>query len=104
MNYTLVAGVSIETLSTTNTVGTAAINLFGNELANTIYGNSGINTLDGGGGNDTLAGYGGDDMLVGGTGADVMAGGLGNDFFFVDSAGDGVTETAGRGNDRVFPR
>ena len=73
VSYALAAGVSIETLSTTNPFGTAAIALAGNELANTVYGNYGNNTLYGGGGNDTLAGYDGNDTLVGGAGADWMA-------------------------------
>ena len=68
VELTLAAGVSIETLSTTNPFGTAAINLTGNELANTVYGNFGTNALYGGAGNDTLVGYDGDDMLVGGAG------------------------------------
>ena len=41
--------------------GTAAINLTGNELAQTIFGNAGANMLNGGGGADALVGFGGDD-------------------------------------------
>ena len=96
VSYALAAGISIETLSTTNPFGTAAIALAGNELANTVYGNFGNNTLYGGGGNDTLAGYDGDDTLVGGAGADSMTGGLGNDAFRFDSAlGAGNIDTIG---------
>ena len=54
----------------------AAINLTGNELANTIYGNAGVNTLNGGGGNDVLLGLGGDDNLNGGSGDDRLYGGI----------------------------
>jgi len=86
VSYALVTGVSVETLSTTNPFGTAAISLAGNDLANTVYGNYGNNTLFGEAGNDTLLGYDGDDMLVGGTGADAMTGGLGSDIFRFDTA------------------
>jgi len=53
-------------------LGTAAINLTGNTLANTLTGNSAANTLNGGAGNDTLKGGLGNDVLTGGTGADVF--------------------------------
>ena len=43
---------------------THAINLTGNELANTIFGNDGANILDGKGGNDSLVGLGGADTFA----------------------------------------
>ena len=110
VSYRLAAQVENLTL-----LGSAAINGFGNDLANTINGNGAANmltgdlgndtlyglagndTLDGGEGSDklyggddrdTLTGGAGDDLLDGGTGADLMTGGVGNDTYYVDSWSD----------------
>jgi Ca2+-binding RTX toxin-like protein len=83
--------------------------LTGNDLANALNGggasggtDGGNDTLLGGGGGDTLNGEGGHDRLDGGAGADVMKGGAGNDLYFVDAAGDVVTEARGGGYDTVY--
>ena len=76
-SYTLGAGVSVETLRTTNANATTAINLSGNDFNNTIIGNAGANAINGRGGVDKMQGL------------------AGNDAYFVDKAGDIIVETTG---------
>lgn len=63
VNFTLLAGQEIEKLTTTDNLGTSALQLAGNEFSNAVYGNRGDNTLDGKLGNDTLVGMGGNDVF-----------------------------------------
>jgi serralysin len=101
-NYTLPTGQEIERLDAGNVAGTTAINLSGNEFANSVYGNAAGNLLNGGGGDDYLWGGDGGDRLNGGPGADRMLGGAADDIYWVDNAGDRVIEAIGGGNDRVI--
>ncbi|WP_095090704.1 beta strand repeat-containing protein [Mesorhizobium sophorae] len=84
-------------------VGTAAEDTWqgSNVFADHINGGDGADTLSGLGGNDTISGDAGNDVLNGGAGADTMKGGTGNDTYWVDNAGDHVTEANGEGTDIV---
>jgi len=84
VSYTLTSGQEIEKLATMGSSTTAAINLTGNELNNTLVGNAAANVLNGGGGADSLYGY------------------AGNDAYYVDNAGDRVFERTGEGTDTVY--
>jgi Ca2+-binding RTX toxin-like protein len=87
ISYTLTANIERLILE-----GIESLNGFGNDLDNTLNGNNANNWLVGGLGNDTLEGKGG---------ADILEGGLGDDIYYVDEAGDTVTELAGEGIDKV---
>lgn len=101
-------GENIENLTLS---GAEAISGTGNALNNTLVGNAAANTLDGLGGDDRLTGGDSNDLLMGGDGndvlngsggADAMVGGMGNDTYYLDNAGDAVTELADEGTDRVI--
>lgn len=67
-----------------------------------LLGGYGADTLNGDDGNDELNGFDGNDVLNGGAGNDSLIGGAGNDTYYVDSAGDVVTENLNKGTDTVF--
>ncbi|MEQ9695970.1 calcium-binding protein [Shimia sp. SDUM112013] len=69
-----------------------------------VYGGAGNDFVRSEAGDDLIQGEDGNDVLDGGTGADTMIGGAGNDIYFVDDAGDVVSETGGDGIDRVSSR
>ncbi|THD34590.1 MAG: hypothetical protein E7773_14495, partial [Sphingomonas sp.] len=78
VSYTLTAGAEIETA---RLIGSANLDLTGNELHQVLIGNTGNNTLDGGGGGDR------------------MKGGAGDDTYIIRSSADAIVEIAGDGND-----
>jgi len=61
----------------------------------------GDDNLFGGNGNDTLIGGAGEDELDGEAGADQMNGGPGDDTYYVDDAGDTISESSTGGIDEV---
>jgi Ca2+-binding RTX toxin-like protein len=89
VSYALVTGVQVEKMTA---IGTGAVNLTGNELAQTLQGNTADNFLYGMGGNDKLNGGDGNDTLRGGLGTDTLTGGAGADLFVFEAKG---------GNDRI---
>ena len=91
-NYGLLAGQEVEVLAAASATATTALNLTGNEYAQTITGNAGANILKGWAGADVLDGRGGIDtadyrdkaatvdlVLNGATRATVTVGGLAED-------------------------
>ncbi|HVQ09778.1 MAG TPA: calcium-binding protein [Allosphingosinicella sp.] len=64
VTFALSAGSRVEALSTVTHAATDAIDLIGNEFAQTLAGNFGANLLDGKGGNDLLAGLAGADTFA----------------------------------------
>jgi Ca2+-binding RTX toxin-like protein len=95
VTYALSAEVEKLTLS-----GSAAIDGFGNDLANIINGNGAENVLRGGLGADALSGNGGDDRLFGDDGLDTLDGGAGNDR--LDGGASGDTLFGRAGNDTLI--
>jgi Ca2+-binding RTX toxin-like protein len=67
-------------------------NLVGSAYNDNLTGSSVANRIEGGAGNDSLNGVGGADTLVGGAG---------DDTYYIENAGDVVTELAGEGIDLV---
>ena len=68
---------------------------------NNLVGTNENDEIWGYGDDDVLYGLDGNDILYGGTGADTMFGGRDNETYYVDNAGDAVSEIFGEGLDTV---
>jgi Ca2+-binding RTX toxin-like protein len=108
-NWNFTMGLGIEQLvlfGTASTgVGSADNNIiYGNGTAGavTLFGMDGADVLFGGAGNDYLDGGADNDMFFGLGGQNTLVGGAGNDVFYVESAGNTVTELAGGGFDTLY--
>ncbi len=99
--YTLTSNVERGVIKTSG-----AASMTGNDVDNSLYGGAGDNMLSGQAGDDYLNGGAGKDKMLGGQGADTMVGGDGNDAYYVENAGDVVTETQAKadvgGTDSVY--
>jgi Ca2+-binding RTX toxin-like protein len=79
----------------TDTVRTTASFALGQHVENLIAHSDAGLTLKGNGLANTITGGDGNDTLNGGGGADAMNGGAGDDRYFINSAGDTVTDSSG---------
>ncbi len=79
---------------------TTAVQITGNDLANTISGGTKNDSLYGGKGADKLYGDAGNDKIHGGAGNDTLAGGKGNDSLWGDAGKD--TFIYGGGKDVIY--
>jgi Ca2+-binding RTX toxin-like protein len=67
-----------------------------------VYGGDGNDFMRTGAGNDIVDGGAGNDVLDGQAGDDRMSGGTGDDVYWLDSAGDSISEAGGGGYDKVM--
>ncbi|MBQ4404016.1 MAG: hypothetical protein II857_06345 [Selenomonadaceae bacterium] len=79
-----------------------AVEIIGNDIANTINGGSKGDTIRGAGGNDYLLGNAGNDKIYGGDGDDNIWGGKGNDSLWGDAGADTFVYMTGDGKDVIF--
>ena len=67
-----------------------------------VHGGTGNDFIRAEAGNDLIVGGDGNDVLDGGLGADTLQGGAGDDVYWIDEAGDVISDVAGGGHDKVL--
>ena len=100
INSSITAGNGIKVINATKR--TTAVEITGNDLANTINGGSKNDTIYGAGGNDYLLGNAGNDKIYGGTGDDNIWGGKGNDSLWGNAGKDTFVYMSGDGKDIIY--
>lgn len=96
VSFSLSSSRAIGEIENLTLTGAAAIDGYGNALANVIRGNDAVNVL---------RGYDGNDTLIGGSGAsviDTLDGGLGNDRFYLGEGNDTVRDAGG--SDTIYTK
>jgi Ca2+-binding RTX toxin-like protein len=82
--------------------GTGNDTVDGGTESDDLFGGDGDDLLIGGFGSDQMEGGRGNDLMDGGVGSDVLSGEQGNDIYWIDNAGDVLSEAVREGSDTAF--
>ncbi|MFM6005777.1 MAG: hypothetical protein ACKPA7_19130, partial [Sphaerospermopsis kisseleviana] len=102
-------GISTDTLIITGGTATNSLTINANSTTNQIANITGTTVLgfeyfdlSQFAGAVNFTGTAGNDLIKGGAGADTLKGGLGNDYYYVNSTADSITENLNEGTDLVY--
>nr|WP_199301750.1 hypothetical protein [Sphaerospermopsis sp. FACHB-1194] len=109
LNDSLNGGISTDTLIITGGTATNSLTINANSTTNQIANITGTTVLgfeyfdlSQFAGAVNFTGTAGNDLIKGGAGADTLKGGLGNDYYYVNSTADSITENLNEGTDLVY--